>query len=42
VRSKLLYDHAYAMHLSRPLDWLRTDLSVIVKTFTVMAFGKGR
>jgi lipopolysaccharide/colanic/teichoic acid biosynthesis glycosyltransferase/glycosyltransferase involved in cell wall biosynthesis len=42
VRNKLLYDHAYAMHLSRPLDWLRTDFGVIIKTFTVMAFGKGR
>jgi lipopolysaccharide/colanic/teichoic acid biosynthesis glycosyltransferase/glycosyltransferase involved in cell wall biosynthesis len=42
VRSKVLYDHAYAMHLMRPLDWLRTDLSIIVKTITVMAFGKGR
>jgi lipopolysaccharide/colanic/teichoic acid biosynthesis glycosyltransferase len=42
VRSKVLYDHAYAMHLMRPLDWLRTDLGIIVKTFSVMAFGKGR
>jgi lipopolysaccharide/colanic/teichoic acid biosynthesis glycosyltransferase len=42
VRSKVLYDHAYAMHLMQPLDWLRTDLGIIVKTFTVMAFGKGR
>jgi lipopolysaccharide/colanic/teichoic acid biosynthesis glycosyltransferase/glycosyltransferase involved in cell wall biosynthesis len=42
VRTKVLYDHAYAMHLLRPLDWLRTDLGIILKTFTVMAFGKGR
>jgi lipopolysaccharide/colanic/teichoic acid biosynthesis glycosyltransferase len=42
VRTKVLYDHAYAMHLLRPLDWLRTDLGIILRTFTVMAFGKGR
>ncbi len=42
VRAKVLYDHAYAMHLLEPLDWLRTDLGIILKTFTVMAFGKGR
>ena len=42
VRAKVLYDHAYAMHLLQPLDWLRTDIGIILKTFTVMAFGKGR
>ena len=42
VRSKVLYDHAYALRIARPMDWLKTDLSIILRTFTVMVLGKGQ
>ena len=42
VRSKVLYDHAYALRIARPLDWLKTDLSIIFRTFTVVVLGRGQ
>ena len=42
VRAKVLHDHAYALQLSAPGRWLMTDLSIILRTFTVMVLGKGR
>ncbi len=42
VRSKVMYDHAYAMRLTRWRSWLATDLSIIVRTVGVMALGKGQ
>ncbi|MCG8613834.1 MAG: sugar transferase, partial [Pseudomonadales bacterium] len=42
VKSKLLYDHAYAIALSRFRAWLLMDLMVIYKTLLVMVLGKGR
>ena len=42
VRNKVLYDHAYAAKLMRWRDWFRTDLSIIFRTVTVMALGKGQ
>jgi lipopolysaccharide/colanic/teichoic acid biosynthesis glycosyltransferase len=42
VRNKVLYDHAYAARLTSWSDWLRTDIGIIVKTFTVMVLGKGQ
>ncbi len=42
VRSKVMYDHAYAMRLTRWPSWLATDLSIIVRTVGVMALGKGQ
>lgn len=42
VRAKVLYDHAYAMQLTAPGKWLAADLSIIVRTFTVMVLGKGQ
>ncbi|MTI18892.1 glycosyltransferase [Rhodobacteraceae bacterium RKSG542] len=42
VRSKVMHDHVYAMRLVKPLDWLKTDLSIIFRTVTVMATGRGR
>ena len=38
----MLYDHTYAMRIAKPLGWLKTDFSIIVKTLTVMATGKGQ
>lgn len=42
VRAKVLHDHAYAMQLSTPRRWLIADLTIILRTFTVMVLGKGR
>jgi lipopolysaccharide/colanic/teichoic acid biosynthesis glycosyltransferase len=42
VRSKVMYDHAYAMRLTRWRSWLGTDLSIILRIAGVMALGKGQ
>jgi lipopolysaccharide/colanic/teichoic acid biosynthesis glycosyltransferase len=42
VRSKTLFDHAYAMRIANPLQWLKTDLEIIFRTFTVVILGKGQ
>ncbi|WP_051357446.1 sugar transferase [Azorhizobium doebereinerae] len=42
VRSKVGYDHAYAMRLLDPWDWLKTDVWIILRTVSVMVLGKGQ
>ncbi len=42
VRSKISYDHAYALALSNPCAWIGMDLHVIVRTVAVMALGRGQ
>lgn len=42
VRNKVMYDHAYAMHLATWLSWVSTDVSIILRTFRVMIFAEGR
>ena len=42
VRTKVLFDHSYALRISRPLGWLKTDIGIIFKTVSVMALGKGQ
>jgi lipopolysaccharide/colanic/teichoic acid biosynthesis glycosyltransferase len=42
VKSKLLYDHAYALALSNPIAWLRMDLHIAFKTIWVMVAGRGQ
>ena len=42
VRSKLSYDHAYAVALSSPRAWLALELRIIARTALVMAKGWGR
>ena len=42
VRLKVLHDHAYALRLMAPGQWLTTDLGIMLRTFTVMILGKGR
>ncbi|OYY58445.1 MAG: sugar transferase [Rhizobiales bacterium 35-66-30] len=42
VRSKVSYDHAYAMRLLDPLDWFKTDLWIILRTASTMVLGKGQ
>ena len=39
---KVLHDHAYALRLSAPGQWLSTDLGIMIRTFAVMLLGKGR
>ncbi|AMO57819.1 sugar transferase [Endozoicomonas montiporae] len=40
VRNKVAYDHAYALALSSPVDWLKMDTFIMFKTFMVL--GKGQ
>ena len=42
VRSKLLFDHAYALSLCQFRSWLNMDLEIMVKTVMVMVLGRGR
>lgn len=42
VRSKLAYDHAYALALSKPRTWLKTDLGIVFRTVFMMAAGRGQ
>ncbi|WP_261844874.1 sugar transferase [Aliamphritea ceti] len=42
VRSKVGYDHAYALSLSGFFNWLSTDLRIMVQTVVVMVCGRGQ
>lgn len=42
VRSKVSYDHAYALSLSWPISWLAMDLKIIWKTIGVVFTGRGQ
>lgn len=42
VRSKVGYDHSYALALSKPGNWLRMDLFIVFKTLAVMIMGRGQ
>lgn len=42
VRSKVGFDHAYALSLGQFLSWLRSDLSIMFKTLVVMVCGRGQ
>lgn len=42
VRSKVGFDHAYALSLGNFLTWLQSDLSIIFKTVMVMICGRGQ
>jgi lipopolysaccharide/colanic/teichoic acid biosynthesis glycosyltransferase len=39
VRTKLFYDHAYTLALSRPRAWLALELKIVRRTIPVMLFG---
>jgi lipopolysaccharide/colanic/teichoic acid biosynthesis glycosyltransferase len=39
---KVGYDAAYALHLSDLRSWVMSDLSIILRTLTVMATGRGQ
>jgi len=42
VRRKVAFDHAYGMRLHSLSAWLVCDLSLMVRTLTVMAAGRGQ
>ncbi|MES9858891.1 MAG: sugar transferase [Sedimenticola sp.] len=42
VRSKVGYDHSYALALSSPMRWLRMDLYITLRTLGVMVMGRGQ
>jgi lipopolysaccharide/colanic/teichoic acid biosynthesis glycosyltransferase len=42
MRTKMLYDFAYAASLEKFWNFLRTDVGIIVRTPAVMIFGRGR
>ena len=42
VRSKVLFDHAYAVKIARPLDWLKTDFDILWRTIGVVFGRRGR
>lgn len=42
VRSKVGYDHSYALSLSSYRTWLLTDLHIVFKTLKIMVDGRGR
>ncbi len=42
MRTKILFDFAYAATLEKVSSWLRTDLEIVIKTPMVMFRGKGR
>lgn len=42
VRNKLLFDHAYAAHLSQTADWLKMDFQILFGTVWVMVTGRGQ
>ncbi|MDP2561334.1 sugar transferase [Psychrobium sp. 1_MG-2023] len=42
VRTKVGYDHSYALSLNYPLQWLAMDLYIAAKTIVVMVTGRGQ
>ena len=42
VRSKVGFDHSYAMALNTPANWLKMDLFIVFKTISVMVMGRGQ
>lgn len=42
VRSKVAFDHAYALSLSSFFGWLLTDLRIMLNTVMVMVCGRGQ
>ncbi|CAM4337367.1 sugar transferase [Vibrio agarivorans] len=42
VRSKVGYDHSYALSQSSFKSWLKTDMSILLRTIVVMVDGRGK
>lgn len=41
VRRKVAFDHAYAIYLTRPSIWFKTDIRILIKTVTLVLLGRG-
>ncbi len=42
VRSKVGFDHRYALALGDPISWLKMDVGIILRTLVVMVMGRGQ
>jgi lipopolysaccharide/colanic/teichoic acid biosynthesis glycosyltransferase/glycosyltransferase involved in cell wall biosynthesis len=42
VRNKVLYDHAYSARITSWVEWMRTDIGILLSTARVVALGKGQ
>lgn len=42
VKNKIAWDHAYALALSSPLQWIKMDLFIIFKTIYIMVSKRGQ
>jgi lipopolysaccharide/colanic/teichoic acid biosynthesis glycosyltransferase len=42
VRKKIVYDHAYAIQLTKPCLWIKVELIILVKTIQNVLLGKGQ
>jgi len=42
VRSKVGFDHRYALALGNPVSWLKMDLGIILRTLVVILTGRGQ
>ncbi|PSW19159.1 LPS biosynthesis sugar transferase SypR [Photobacterium sanctipauli] len=42
VKNKIGWDHAYALALSSPLQWLKMDIAIIFKTIYIMVRKRGQ
>ncbi|MFO6424520.1 sugar transferase [Motilimonas sp. KMU-193] len=42
VKSKVAFDHCYALSLSSPWRWLKADTAILLKTLVVMITGRGQ
>ncbi|MBL1277916.1 MAG: sugar transferase [Ectothiorhodospiraceae bacterium] len=42
VRSKVGFDHRYALALGDPISWLKMDFYIILRTLLVMVMGRGQ
>lgn len=42
VKNKIAWDHAYALALSSPIQWIKMDLYIMLKTIYIMACKRGQ
>ena len=42
VRSKIAYDFAYSLSLTKIHQWLLMDLKIVLRTFAIMLLGRGQ
>ncbi len=42
VRSKVSFDHSYALSLASPISWIKMDIYIVFRTLLVMVTGRGQ